>query len=364
QKVAISGGGRCNVTHNCMDPMALATHYPRGNKALIGPFHRFGPQDTMAWFESRGVPLKTESDGRVFPVSNQSLCIVTALKDAATCAGVTIWTSCGVRNITKSGNIFSLTLQNHQILHAHKVVLATGGSRAGHKLAQGLGHQIVSPIPSLFSFNVADPTWHRLQGLSVPHVRVWLRDKKKHPTEGPLLATHWGMSGPAIIKLSAWQARFLNDQGYKCPFMVHFLPELTPNECQNQLQTWAQAHPNKRCITQSPFLSLPKRIWQYLVQRALNDDTIIWKQCQSIHYNNLVQHVTQCPFNITGRGQFKDEFVTCGGVALKEVNFKTMESRCCKGLHLVGEILDSDGVTGGFNFQHAWTTGYLSATGN
>lgn len=361
QKVAISGGGRCNVTHACDDPNVLAQRYPRGHKALIGPFYRFNPQHTIAWFEEQGVALKTEADGRVFPISNCSASIVNALEQRAAALGVRCWTGCGVRAVEKETNGFVLTLTAGEPLQVKKVILATGGSRGGHALAQSLGHRIVAPVPSLFSFTVSEPAWCTMQGLAVPKVGVWLAGKKKQATYGPLLVTHWGMSGPAIITLSAWQARVLHEMAYRGSFYIDFLCDYTPAQCLDQLHDIARQYPQKRCLSQSPFPMVPKRLWQYVLAR-LTWDTKVWKQCNKRDYTILIAALKQCAFLLEGKGQFKDEFVTCGGVGLDEVNFKTMESRICPGLYLVGELLDCDGLTGGFNFQHAWTSGYIAGS--
>jgi predicted Rossmann fold flavoprotein len=360
-KVKISGGGRCNVTHACFDPKLLGDYYPRGAKELRGPFFSFQPKDTMAWFTDHGVPLKIESDNRVFPVSNSSQDIIDCLVGTATKLGVKIWTDCEVSSIKKEKDMFCLSLKNNDDQVCQKLVLATGSGRKGHAFAERLGHTIVSPVPSLFTFKVADKVLHELSGLSVNDAEVWMAGQKKHMQTGPLLITHWGLSGPSVIKLSAWQARALHAVNYHVSLIVNWLPSLDEQALKKSLIIYQHQNPKKQVVTQSPFAVLPSRLWVYLVYKSKIESTQAWHNLSSKQMNALLQELGQGQYDVTGKGQFKEEFVTCGGVSLKEVNFKTMESRRCKGLHIVGELLDIDGVTGGFNFQNAWTTGFLSS---
>ncbi len=360
-KVKVSGGGRCNVTHACFEPKDLCDYYPRGSRELRGPFHVFQPRDVMAWFESHGVPLKIESDNRVFPVSNRSQDICDCLLQTATDLGVTIQTQSGVRSINKENHKFVIELESGKTYFCEKLILATGSSSQGYALAKSLGHTIKSPVPSLFTFRIDDQRLHALSGLSVKDVIVWLWSQPKQSQTGPLLVTHWGMSGPSIIKLSAWQARRLYDVNYSERLGINWLPNYDKIEMNRVIQLYLKKHPHKTIDSQSPFTEIPRRLWRYLIHKAGIKGSQVWYTVGEKQWRDVIDELRQGTYQIAGKGVFKDEFVTCGGVVLKEVNFKTMESKCCEGLYLVGEVLDSDGVTGGFNFQQAWTTGFLSA---
>lgn len=367
-KVRISGGGRCNVTHHCFDPAVLVQNYPRGGKALRGAFSRFQPKDTVEWFTQRGVKLKTEADGRMFPTTDDSATIVDCLMGAARQAGVKIQTRSpivGIEHITENGeDSFQLQLRAQSgYVTCDRLLLATGSSPAGHRVAKSLGHTLESAVPSLFTFNVADKDLHQLSGVAVDPVTVQLKAEglnKPLVQTGPLLITHWGLSGPAVLKLSAWGARELHAQRYRGTMIVNWLPNEGQEQVRAHLQQ-AKAQTSKRLIaTYSPYPAISKRLWQYLLSRIDIDPALTWANLSKKQLNLLVQELTQGVYEVGGKGSFKDEFVTCGGVKLKEVNFKTMESRQCNGLYLAGEILDIDGVTGGFNFQSAWTTGWLA----
>ena len=359
-KFKISGGGRCNVTHACFDPKILCENYPRGRKELLGPFHRFQPRDTMEWFESHGVPLKIEPDNRVFPVSDSSQSIIDCLITTATRMGIKIWTHCQVAHIVKNKDTFCLTLADGQQHLCQKLVLATGSSRKGHEFAQSLGHTLVPPVPSLFTLMIADKALHALSGLSVSTTDVWVAGEKKQMQRGPLLITHWGMSGPAIIKLSAWNARKLHAVNYQTSLHVNWLPHLDEACLKSTLIAAQTKNPKKTVSKQSLLSEIPNRLWAYLTTKANLSPAEFWHQVTGKQMESLCQVLSQGQFPITGKGSFKEEFVTCGGVSLKEIDFKTMQSKCCPGLYLIGELLDIDGVTGGFNFQNAWTTGFLS----
>lgn len=386
-KVRISGGGRCNVTHHCFEPAQLIQSYPRGGKALRGAFSRFQPQDTVGWFAARGVTLKTEADGRMFPITDDSATIVNCLAQAARQAGVTIKTRSpitGVEYLPPTENSAQAEFQPElqpefqpefqlQIraqlgyVKCDRLLLATGSSPVGHRLAKSLGHTVEPPIPSLFTFNVADRQLHELSGVAVSSATVRLKaDGLKVSSQnglvqtGPLLITHWGFSGPAVLKLSAWGARRLHELGYRAELVVNWLPELSLLQVETALQQ-AKAETGKRAIaTYSPFAPISKRLWQYLLSRIGIEPSLTWANVSKKQINRLGQELTQGTYAITGKGTFKDEFVTCGGVRLKEIDFKTMKSRQCEGLYMAGELIDVDGVTGGFNFQSAWTTGWLA----
>lgn len=363
-KVKISGGGRCNVTHACFDPQDLVEFYPRGNKALRSVFSRFQPGDTMDWFESRGVPLKVESDNRIFPTSDSSQSIIDALLDAAKNAGVRILTKRTVTTIKKEQDTFHLSLQDDDPIECSKLILSTGSSPAGYAIAEALGHSIVPIVPSLFTFTIRDKSLTSLSGLSIQEVRVCLPDFQPDIQDqtGPLLVTHWGLSGPCIIKLSAWAARHFHDANYATQLLIDHLPHLTEDDIQTRLESTTAQHPDKHIGSFSPFPEIPQRYWHYLIEKASLLPTTKWKQLSSKNKTSLVTALSKLSLKISEKGVFKDEFVSAGGVNLDEVNFKTMESKVCEGLYLTGELLDIDGVTGGFNFQNAWSTGYIAGT--
>jgi predicted Rossmann fold flavoprotein len=360
-KVRISGGGRCNVTHACFDPTALVQHYPRGGKALRGPLTRFQPQDTVAWFKARGVSLKTEADGRMFPITDDSETVVECLVRSVQRAGVQIITGAAVTEVIPSAAGFTVQLKGGKSMGGDRILLTSGSTPLGYRLAASLGHQIVPPVPSLFTFKITDPRLVELAGVAVPLVRVKLlvEGQKSLEQEGPLLITHWGVSGPAVLKLSAWGARLLHDVRYQATIQVNWLPGLKPEELRDLLLKTKGEWVRKAIAKHCP-VTLPQRLWQRLVESVGIDSELRWADLSKKALNLLLLELTQGQFKIKGKGVFKDEFVTCGGIPLTEVNFKTMESRCCPGLYFAGEILDVDGVTGGFNFQNAWTTGWIA----
>ncbi|MEC4818270.1 MAG: NAD(P)/FAD-dependent oxidoreductase [Scytonema sp. PMC 1069.18] len=360
-KVRISGGGRCNVTHGCFEVSRLVQNYPRGGKALLGAFTRFQAKDTVSWFAEHGVPLKTETDGRMFPITNTSETIVNCLMKAAKDAGVELRTGASVVSVKAIANGFELALKSGGILECDRLLLATGSNPIGYKLARELGHTIEPPVPSLFTFNIADEKLRELAGVSVHPVQLRLSGSGKTKLEqtGPLLVTHWGLSGPAVLKLSAWGARMLHSNNYQAALYINWVPLLNPEEVRQKLlevkNEWA-----KRAMSLHRGIDLPHRLWRFIIDRVGIASEDRWAELSTKTLNQLVQELTQGQYLIKGKGVFKDEFVTCGGVSLKEVNFKTMESKSVPGLFFAGEILDIDGVTGGFNFQSAWTTGYLA----
>lgn len=360
-KVRISGGGRCNVTHACFDTASLIQSYPRGSKALRGAFSCFQPKDTIAWYAQRGVALKTEADGRMFPITDDSATIVSCLMKAAQQAGVHLQTQSPLRHVQSIDRGFRLHLKSEQVIQADRLLLATGSNPQGYQIAQALGHTIEPPVPSLFTFNIADPDLRALAGVAVDHaqVRLMIPDQKPLEQVGPVLMTHWGLSGPAILKLSAWGARLLHDRQYRAMLQINWLPQQS-QEQSRQLLLDAKQKQGKRSIASSSLFNLPRRLWQYLVNRSEIAPEQRWADLSKKGLQQLLQELHQGRFAIAGKGVFKEEFVTCGGVRLSEVNFKTMESRLCPGLYFAGEILDIDGITGGFNFQSAWTTGWLA----
>jgi len=365
QKVKISGGGRCNVTHDCLDPKEMASRYPRGNKALIGPLHRFGVSETIAWFEGHGVELKTESDGRMFPITDDSQTIITCLTEAARAANVELRTSSHVERVSAlSGSSkkarFEVILRGGERLQARNVMLATGGTRStsGADIAEQLGHTLAPAIPSLFTFRIADPRLDDLQGLSVEHTEVKVLGESLADV-GPLLITHWGMSGPGILKVSAWGARELYVRNYRFDIEVNWLPGIdVPGRLQSLRDSWGKRQVASRC----PFEPIPKRLWERLVEAAGIDTSTRWAELPKSRAKALSEQLTRACFEVDGKSTNKDEFVTCGGVLTDEIDMRTMESRISPGLYFAGELVDIDGVTGGYNFQNAWTTGYLAGS--
>jgi predicted Rossmann fold flavoprotein len=369
-KVRVSGGGRCNVTHSCFEPRELVKRYPRGGRELMGAFHRFQPRDTVAWFAERGVELKTEADGRMFPVTDDSATIADCLAQAAAKAGVTIVTSLGVRTVESLGGreaessaaagSFWLTLTDDSHVRCERLLIATGGNKssAGLIIAQKLGHAIEPPVPSLFTFHIDDKRLEGLSGVSVENATAAVKGTKLRES-GPLLITHWGLSGPAILKLSAWGARELSNANYEFPIIINFAGAFTRDSLLSELTIVREKNSRKQIATWSP-LEMPQRLWERLVSSAGITPETPWAQIGKAALATLAASITGAEFQVVGKSLFKEEFVTCGGVRLKEIEFRTMESRRCPGLYFAGEVLDIDGVTGGFNFQSAWTTGWLA----
>jgi len=359
-KVTISGGGRCNVTNACFEPAKLSQNYPRGHRELIGPFHRWQPRDTVKWFEDRGVPLKVEPDNRMFPVSDQSSSITGCLIREAQQSGVKLLNNHGLVSISRTKKEFQLGLSNGASLNCDRLLIATGGNQNSgvFKLVEQLGHTIKPLRPSLFSFDCKDNRLHDLAGVSVPDVQVSVVGTALKQ-RGPLLITHWGLSGPAILKLSAWGAPQLADVNYRFNVKVCWVPEIHEATLREQITGFRTEYP-KRTVFSWNNWHLPQRLWQSLVTGLNITPDTIWNQFPRQKVEPLIQVLLSTEFVIDGKSMNKDEFVTSGGVSLDEVDFKTMQSRKCPGLYFAGEILDIDGVTGGFNFQSAWTTGWIA----
>lgn len=359
-KVRVSGGGRCNVTHACFEPRELVQRYPRGSRELLGAFSRWQPRDTVAWFESRGVALKTEADGRMFPVTDSSQTIVDCLLGAARAAGVAVRTQCGVKSVAGAAPAFALQLTTGETATCDRLLLAAGGNRsnAGFAIAAQFGHTIEPPVPSLFTFNIQDPRLADLAGVSVEDAATAVTGTPLKE-RGPLLVTHWGLSGPAILKLSAWGARTLHDCGYRFKVRVNWVPALNVESARAALEQARASNPRKQVTTWCP-VGLPARLWEKLVAAAGVAPDAIWTGIGNAALRALAAQVCEAEFAADGKSTFKDEFVTCGGVRRAEVDFRTMASRLVPGLHFAGEFLDVDGITGGFNFQNAWTTGRLA----
>ena len=360
-KVRISGGGRCNVTHACFEGRELSRHYPRGGASLLGPFTVFQPRNTIAWFEARGVKLKTEADGRIFPVSDSSQTIIECLMRTAQAAGVELLANCGLARVDRGAEGgFALVLTHGETFGCERLKLATGGCRAaaGGRLALALGHTLEPPVPSLFAFHIAAPWLRALAGISVPLVEISLPGSGLRE-RGGLLVTHAGLSGPAILRLSAWGARALHGVDYQFPLRINWLPHLEREAIGAQLDSRRGAQP-ARLIVNTPLPPLPARLWECLVLAAGIPRPTRWAGLARSARHRLIEQVTGTELQAVGRSLNQEEFVTCGGVRLGEVNFKTMESRLAPGLYFGGELLDIDGVTGGFNFQAAWTTGWIA----
>lgn len=347
-KVRVSGGGRCNVTHNCFDPAKLIQNYPRGGQELRGPFHRFQPQDTIQWFESRGAILKAEEDGRIFPITDSSETIIQTLLDEAQKLDLEILMRQRIEKIEKTDEGFLVGPYR-----ARKLLLATGSGADGHAWAVHLGHTLQKPVPSLFTFNIPTSPLKELSGISHNPVELTIASLKQR---GPLLITHFGFSGPAALKLSAWGARTLQEHAYKMPLSVNWLPDESASQTYETLLQLKKTASQRTLLSENPF-KMSKNLWKALLndERRLHDFSH-----KDLHA--LSQKLHADIYQVDGKTTHKEEFVTCGGVNLKEVHFKTMESKICPGLYFAGEILDIDGVTGGFNFQAAWTTGFIAGS--
>lgn len=365
-KVRVSGGGRCNVTHACFHNSQLAKFYPRGSKTMLSTLTQFDVKDTVTWFESRGVKLKTEADGRMFPVTDSSQTIIDCLLNEATRLGVTIRTSTGVSAIeplhhsADSPTRFSLALLNGEKIECDKVLIATGGNpnaTAYEWLTLGK-HTLDQPVPSLFTFNTPHSYLLELSGVSVQQTVVKVAGTKLQQT-GPLLITHWGFSGPAILKLSAWGARELHSLSYRFTLLVNWLPDFNEETLRQELILYKESNP-KKIVTAQALFHLPSRLWQKLVEKSEIGEQTRWAELPKKNMNKLIDLLIRGSFEVDGKSTYKDEFVTCGGVTLANIHAQTMESKYCRGLYFAGEVLDIDGVTGGFNFQNAWTSGYIA----
>lgn len=357
-KVKISGGGRCNVTHACFVPNVLAKYYPRGERELKGPFHTFCTGDVMQWFEDRGVALKIEDDGRIFPESDSSQTIIDCFLEEATQLQIKIIKQTIVQKIEKSENGWMIATSK-DTFSCQQLVMATGSNIKVWDLLKTVGHSIVNPVPSLFTFNIKDERINDLMGVSAEMVSVKVKDTQLKAT-GPLLITHWGMSGPAILRLSAWGARELFDKNYQFQLVINWTNDYVFDEVLEELMQQKQQHP-KKTIFKHPHYQLTHRLWQQLVKAAGISESTIWADVPKKQLVKLAEQLTQGIFDVNGKSTFKDEFVTAGGIDLKEVNFKTMQSKLHDNLYFTGEVLNIDAITGGFNFQNAWTTGFLAA---
>ncbi len=376
-KVKVSGGGRCNVTHGEFDPRELTTNYPRGEKELLGPFHTHAPMDVMSFFEERGVALKIEEDGRVFPKSDSSQTIIDCFEREAERLGIKVLKNSSVKQFKKHGDGWQVTTMNKHY-QAKKLLLATGSNTKIWNQLKDLGHTIVPPVPSLFTFNIKDERINGIQGISadvsveIPPKRIFSTNKselglksvvKDEPvlhSEGPVLITHWGLSGPAILKLSAWGANILHDYNYAFRVNVNWMPEYTTQSMEGFLKKVKEVE-SKKTVARTQAVNLPRRLWIKLVEASDIEKDEKWADITKHKLSELAKQLTSCSFRVEGKSTFKEEFVTAGGVDLKEINFKTFESKLHPNLYFAGEIINVDAITGGFNFQNAWTGAYLAA---
>lgn len=361
-KVRVSGGGRCNVTHHMPEAGRLVKHYPRGGRFLKKPFQRFGPKETVDWFTQRGVDLKTEADGRMFPVTDDSSTIVECLTEAAQRSGVELWTGATVATLEVASAGFLVHLKDGRDLEADRVIVTTGGNPkpGSYQWIADLGHTIVPPVPSLFTLNLPGDPIRTLMGVVAPNARVRIIGADVEST-GPLLITHWGMSGPAVLRLSAWGARIVHAVDHQFTIQVNWLAGTNEELVRSEMDNTSSELERKLARNADP-LGLPRRLWAFLLEKAGIGEERTWGSLAKRERNRLIDLLTNDRYQVRGKTTFKEEFVTAGGVDLSEVDPATMESRIVPGLYFAGEVLDIDGITGGFNFQAAWTTGFLAGT--
>jgi len=355
-KVKVSGGGRCNVTNATFSIAQLIKNYPRGGKQLKKPFNHFFTTDTVNWFENRGVPLKTEADNRMFPKTNSSQTIIDLLLNTAENLNIRVSFKSKVSAINPTENKINLSINGENLLF-DKVIIASGGSpkESGLEWLTALGYKIVKPVPSLFTFNIPKNPITELMGLSVPNVITSIKGSKLKQN-GPLLITHWGMSGPAILKLSSWDAQDLAKLNYNFSVQINWLG-INEEELRTQFTNLTSSR--KGMYKHNP-LEIPKRLWHFMLKKLEVSESQIWNELAKKSKNRLINMLINDEFEVRGKTTFKEEFVSCGGIDLSEINMQTMESKRHKGIYFAGELLNIDGVTGGFNFQAAWTTGYLA----
>lgn len=360
-KVKVSGGGRCNVTHNCFEAKKLSKHYPRGERALKELFRSYQAKEVVAWFENKGVKLKAEDDGRIFPITDDSQTIINLFLKECEKHNITIYTGVAVKSVSKENGLFRIRAENNESFVSKKTLVAIGGhpNEQSYSWIKDLGHDIKKPIPSLFTFNAADRRFTDLMGIAVKNAYVKIEGTKFFQ-EGPVLITHWGLSGPAIIKLSAWAAEYLYLEQYKFIVLVSWIGEKKEDELRSDLMTYKSKYPKQRVMGNVLF-ELPQRLWVRLCEMAEIEADKIWSELSLKAQNKLLENILRCRFEIKGKTTFKEEFVTCGGVPLEEIDISTMQSKKVSNLFFAGEVLNIDGETGGFNFQAAWTTAHTAA---
>ena len=359
EKVRISGGGRCNLTNSCWEISNLVSNYPRGEKQLIGLFNRFSTTEAFEWFQKRGLTLKIERDGRIFPCSDSSYDVIKCLKDVAENSGVKVFTNSHVKKISKTNEGFNVLVKGSNYFHTKNILVCTGGHPSGRKLARSLGHSIIQPVPSLFSLSTTDNSLVSCSGISLNVQTKLTVNKKKYTETGSILITHKGFSGPVVLRLSAFSARDLHANKYIGELKINWLC-MNDNEVRSKIDLYKNENGNKIVLNNKPFNNLPRSLWKTLILSENIDSQLKWSELSKYKKESLVKCLILKSYSINSRGPFGDEFVTAGGVALKEINFKTMESKICKGLFFAGEVLNIDGITGGFNFQHCWTSGWVA----
>jgi predicted Rossmann fold flavoprotein len=361
-KVKVSGGGRCNVTHNCFEPTPLSKHYPRGSKELKSLFRKFQAKDTVDWFASKHINLKAEADGRMFPITDNSQTIIDCFMRETERHRIKIKLSSEVTKVTPSKNGYTIFAGKNEQYSTTKILVAAGGynNLQSYQWIEQTAHPIVDPIPSLFTFNDSEKKFSDLMGIAVAKAEVKIAGTK-FLEQGPVLITHWGLSGPAIIKLSAWAADYLHSKNYNFTALVNWTGNTTEEALRQFFSDMKSKH-GKQKVLSNPMFTIPQRLWQRVCELAEIPETKIWAELQQKNMNKLMEALIRCPFQIKGKTTFKEEFVTCGGVDLKSIDIETMESKTMKGLYFAGEVLNIDGETGGFNFQSAWTTAYVAAT--
>jgi predicted Rossmann fold flavoprotein len=361
QKVKVSGGGRCNVTHACYDIPELVKRYPRGTSLLKRSLYQFGPQDTIDWFEKRGVAIKEEADGRMFPTTDDSQTIIDCIWAAMMRSNVQVRFGKGVKTVLRTEQGWELVFDDTSTYQCDKVLLASGSIQKPEQWSwlTSLGHTIQPPAPSLFTFNLPDNPITQLMGVSVPDVTVKLAGIKGTQS-GPILITHWGLSGPAILKTSAWAARALQEKKYECTVLINWLKDVSESDLRAEFQELRQSQGKSLVGGKNPF-GLPKRLWEFMLQRSGVSEQVRWGELTSTAQQKLLTSLVADAYQMKGKTTFKEEFVTCGGVTTSEINAQTMESRIAPGLFFAGEAMDVDGITGGYNFQHAWSSGWIAA---
>lgn len=360
-KVKVSGGGRCNVAHANLNIAALAKNYPRGEHFLKKAFHQFNTQHTVDWFQERGVDLKTETDGRMFPITNSSQTIIDCLMNDAHKYKVQIKYNTAITSLVKENNQWVIITQKEEKIIADNVCIACGGfaKEESFRWIKNLGHSIELPVPSLFTFNIPNHSIHDLMGVSIENATVKIKGTKWQ-MNGIVLITHWGLSGPAILKLSAFAARELHDKKYNFSILVNWVSEYNETQLRDAWGYFRNEFSSAKMINKNPF-KIPNRLWNYLLNESEIDENVRWNEVTSKQQNKLVTHLTSFSFSVKGKTTFKEEFVTAGGVKLSEIDVNTMQSKMAEGIYFAGEIIDVDGITGGFNFQNAWTTGFIAA---
>jgi predicted Rossmann fold flavoprotein len=358
-KVKVSGGGRCNVTHACFENSRLIKSYPRGSNFLKKAFQQFSTSDTIEWFEKRGVQIKAEEDGRMFPVTNDSQSIIDCFLQEAERLKIKIYKKQSVKRIKLDEEGFKIETEENTY-KADKLLIATGGhpKKEGYNWLQEIGFNIEEPVPSLFTFNTPDSPLKGLAGVSMPDAEVRVIGSKLQ-YRGPLLITHWGFSGPAVLKLSAWGARLLHDLGYNFKIQIKWIADQQEDPLREELYKIREVH-NKKVIASNPLWNIPQRLWKELLSLAEIDHSLRWADLPKKQFNKMIEALIRAEFEVKGKTTFKEEFVTCGGIDLSEIHPETMESKKLNGLYFAGEVINVDGITGGFNFQNAWTTGYIA----